>query len=366
MQNLPTVPRALIIGLSLAIDRLLDLAALEPGRSNRYHSRSVSWGGKGLNVARGFTARGGRCTLLTLDPGGCLSRPPSDLPQLDWPPAASGSRLEALEADFPLRQNLKLHVPQADGRLELTELNDAGRAPADAGRLVEELSNYVALLTRSPEERPRVVVCSGSLPAGLPDRLYAELLASAAGSGALTILDARSRPAALALERGRVHIVKPNREELAQFTERDCSDTGKALQAARLLADRSGAWVLASLDVAGAALVLPGAAEAFYASAPGPGAMPGLGAPRRLIGAGDAMTAGLALQAQLASAAGGAVDGAALRERLDPAQLLADALAAAAVTIALPPERDPDPGQIAALRAVIPVERRRIQRDCPS
>ncbi len=359
MQNPPAVPRALIIGLSLAIDRLLDLATLEPGRSNRYHSRSVSWGGKGLNVARGCSARGGRCTLLTLDPGGRVSRPPSDLPPLDWPPAASGSRLRALAADFPLRQNLKLHVPRADGSLELTELNDAGRAPAaaDVVRLVPELTNIVAGRSPDPEERPRVVVCSGSLPVGFPDELYAELLATAAAGGALTILDARSRPAALALERGVVHIVKPNREELAEFTGCDCSDSVKALRAARQLADRSGAWVLASLDAAGAALVLPGSAAAFCASAPGPGAVPGLGAPERLIGAGDAMTASLAFQTQQVLAAGGRAEGRALRDSLDPAELLADALAAAAVTIALPPDRDPDPGLIAALGAVIPVER---------
>ncbi|MDI9470979.1 MAG: PfkB family carbohydrate kinase [Bacillota bacterium] len=351
--------RVLVIGLSLTIDRLLDLKTLELGRSNRYHSRSVSWGGKGLNVVRGLTARGVGCALLTLDPEGRVSVPPADLPHLDWPPADSGSEFCAIPADFPLRQNLKLHVSGTDASLELTELNDAGQAPAEADRIVEELKGFVARSFGGFDlkESPRVMVCSGSLPVGLPDELYADLLETATGNGALTILDARSRPAALALERGVVHIVKPNREELAAFTESDCSDLEGAFRAAWQLAERSGAWVLASLGASGAALILPGSSEVFYAPAPVQGVIPGLGVPQRLIGAGDAMTASLARQAQRACERG-RVDGLALRDSLDPAELLADAIAAATVTISLPPDLDPDPGMIDAVSAKISVERR--------
>ena len=80
----------------------------------------------------------------------------------------------------------------------------------------------------------------GSLPAGTPLSLYRELVAPTPcpmvldfrGDGLLSVLDLKP------------HVVKPNREELAQTVGHPLDDDGDLCRAMQSLNDRGARWVV--------------------------------------------------------------------------------------------------------------------------
>jgi tagatose 6-phosphate kinase len=140
------------------------------------------------------------------------------------------------------------------------------------------------------------VVLSGSLPAGLPDDTYAELITIAAGAGVPALLDT-SGAALLAGASAGPAVVKPNLAELAAAVGRAVSWTGSGdaaavLGAAAELRDRGPAAVIVSLGADG--LLALTSEGAWLAAGP-----PVTGNP---TGAGDAVMAALAHGLELARA----------------------------------------------------------------
>ena len=132
-----------------------------------------------------------------------------------------------------------------------------------------------------------LVVLAGSLPQGIGDGAYADLVAELKNAGTRVVLDASNAPLAAALaapDSALPFCIKPNRHELEDWAGRDLADPRDLVAAARSLHQRGIGLVVVSLGAAGALFV--SAEGAVQAS------LPAVRAPST-VGAGDAMVAGI-------------------------------------------------------------------------
>ncbi|KUI24357.1 1-phosphofructokinase [Mycobacterium sp. IS-1742] len=260
-----------------SVDRTVALPTpLTRGAVQRVTSVTSEPGGKGVNVARALTLAGVEAVAL--------------LPAADGDPIvtalrATGVQFRCVPIAEPVRTNLAITEP--DGTT--TKLNERGATLDAAAR---------DALTRSlvaAAERAAWVVLSGSLPPGLPDDWYAEVVARLAPLPCRVAVDTSEGPlAALAAGFGAAapDVVKPNAEELAGLVGASAEvlesaaaqgDPGPVAAAARQLVDRGVGTVLATLGAAGAVLVDRTGA---WTATPPPIV------PRSTVGAGDSSLAG--------------------------------------------------------------------------
>ena len=260
-----------------SIDRTVTLPTeLVRGAVHRVQSVTTEPGGKGVNVARALTLAG-------LDAVAVL------------PAAAHDPIVAALEScavpfypvpiDGAVRTNLAITEP--DGTT--TKINEPG-AVVDAAAL--------AALTQAITDRAAAaqwVVLSGSLPPGIPDGWYAEVVARLRSYDCKVAVDTSDAPlAALAAGFGDAapDVIKPNSEELASLAGVDArvledaltqGDPEPVVEAAQQLIERGANTVLATLGAAGAVLVN---ATGSWLATPPPIT------PKSTVGAGDSSLAG--------------------------------------------------------------------------
>lgn len=299
-----------------SIDRTVTLPArLVRGAVHRVQSVSTEPGGKGVNVARALTLAG-LDTLAILPAGG---RDPI-LSALQ----SCGVPFYAVPVDGAVRTNLT--ITESDGTT--TKINEPG-AVIDEAALA---ALTAAILDRA--ESARWVVLSGSLPPGMPDSWYADVVARLRPFDCKVAVDTSDAPlAALAAEFGRAapDLIKPNAEELAglagvaaEHLEAALAqgDPDPVVAAARQLIDRGAHTVLATLGPAGAVLVDE---TGSWLATPPPIK------PRSTVGAGDSSLAGY-VRADVAGA--------------QPPQRLQMAVAYGSGAAALPGSALPSPAQI--------------------
>lgn len=299
-----------------SIDRTVTLPArLVRGAVHRVQSVSTEPGGKGVNVARALTLAG-LDTLAILPAGG---RDPI-LSALQ----SCGVPFYAVPVDGAVRTNLT--ITESDGTT--TKINEPG-AVIDEAALA---ALTAAILDRA--ESARWVVLSGSLPPGMPDSWYADVVARLQSFDCKVAVDTSDAPlAALAAGFGRAapDLIKPNAEELAglagvaaEHLEAALAqgDPDPVVAAARQLIDRGAHTVLATLGPAGAVLVDE---TGSWLATPPPIK------PRSTVGAGDSSLAGY-VRADVAGA--------------QPPQRLQMAVAYGSGAAALPGSALPSPAQI--------------------
>lgn len=260
-----------------SIDRTVTVAGeLVRGAVHRVQTVGSEPGGKGVNVARALTLAG----LDTL----------AVLPAADHDPILAGLRAQgiafhAVEVPGAVRTNLTITEP--DGTT--TKINEPGTAltPTEA----EDLAWSV--LQRAAADH--WVVLSGSLPPGLADHWYSDMVAALKAHGCIVAVDTSDAPLralAAGLERAAPDLLKPNSEELADLTGESAEsledavgrgDARPVVLAARRLVDRGVGAVLATLGAAGAVLV---DADGAWMASPPPIT------PRSTVGAGDSSLAG--------------------------------------------------------------------------
>ena len=299
-----------------SIDRTVTLTApLTRGAVHRVSTVTSEPGGKGVNVARALTLAG-------LDAVAVLPAPGND-PLLDALQSAAVP-FQTVAVTDAVRTNLA--ITEHDGTT--TKLNEPGAVldPAAVDLLTEAVIDSA--------ERASWVVLSGSLPPGVSDSWYADLVTHLAPYPCRVAIDTSDRPlAALVASLGRAapDLIKPNAEELAgalgyspQALEAAVAqgDPAPVVTAARELVDRGVRAVLATLGAAGAVLVDE---TGSWMATPGPIVA------RSTVGAGDASLAGY-LRAEV----GGAV----------PPQRLQMAVAYGSAAAALPGSALPTPAQI--------------------
>jgi tagatose 6-phosphate kinase len=189
----------LVLGLTPTVQRTMRFDRFVIGAVNRAKETIVTASGKGVNVARVVTLLGARANLVQIlggEPGQFVAR------ALDRE-GIPHSTLWA-EDDAPTRMCTTLLV--ADGpTTELVE-EAAELSPHDASLLLAAAKN--ALL------EAKALCLSGSLPRGVPETFYADLIREAHALGVPTVVDGQKGPLRAALAE-RPFLAKPNREEAA-------------------------------------------------------------------------------------------------------------------------------------------------------
>jgi 1-phosphofructokinase len=299
-----------------SIDRTVTLATpLTRGAVHRVSSVTTEPGGKGVNVARALTLAG-------LDAVAVLPAPSTD-PLVDAL-QASAVAFRCVPTTEAVRTNLA--ITEHDGTT--TKLNEPGAALDIAA--LEALTQSVI----ASAESASWVVLSGSLPPGVPDSWYADVVAQLAPYPCQVAIDTSEGPLAAlvdSFDRAAPDLIKPNAEELAgvlgfspQALEAAVAqgDPEPVVTAARQLVDRGVRAVLATLGAAGAVLVDE---TGNWMATPPPIV------PRSTVGAGDASLAGY-----VRADVGGAV----------PPERLRMAVAYGSGAAALPGSALPTPAQI--------------------
>jgi 1-phosphofructokinase len=260
-----------------SIDRTVTLATpLTRGAVHRVSSVTTEPGGKGVNVARALSLAGVDAVALL---------PASGADPMVTALQATGVPFRCVPITAPVRTNIA--ITEIDGTT--TKINEPGAVLDEAA---------IDALTRSVignAEHASWVVMSGSLPPGMPDRWYADVVALLAPYGCKVAIDTSDGPLAALVDgfdRAAPDLIKPNAEELAgvigfspQALEAAVTqgDPEPVVSAAQRLVDRGVGAVLATLGAAGAVLVNENGAWL---------ATPPAISPRSTVGAGDASLAG--------------------------------------------------------------------------
>jgi 1-phosphofructokinase family hexose kinase len=264
-----------IAGPNPTIDRMIGVERFDPGFIHRAHHVEARLGGGGVNAARVAVRLGSRPTLVT------------SLPNEDEPRLLEGLRAEGIEIDgvhCDGRTRVATILRESDGRTSV--LHEPGAAldvpgwEAFAKLVVKRLAG------------DRVLLCSGSLPPGVPVDGYARLARAARHEGCRCVVDAAGETLAATID-AREGIVVPNLAEaegLLYGTSAEAVLAGETAERAEEVASgllRLGAHlVVVTAGSAGAAWSQGGrnggsgwaAAQAVEAANP--------------VGAGDAFAAG--------------------------------------------------------------------------
>lgn len=248
-----------------SVDRALEIDALVRGGVVRSRTRRVEPGGKGINVTRALVGIGVEAQAV-VPVGGAEGRQLVDL--LDF----HGIRPRTVPIDGPVRANVSLVEP--DGTV--TKINEPG--PVLRAVEVAELLAVTADLAVGADW----VVSCGSLPAGAPTDLHAQVVVRGRAAGARVAVDTSGRPLLDAVASA-PDLVKPNLDELAEAAGGPMGTLGDAVAAANRLRARGAVAVLASLGADGALLAT--ADGVWHATSP-------VARPVSSVGAGDATLAG--------------------------------------------------------------------------
>lgn len=263
-----------------SVDRTATLTSpLLVGGVNRIADVNDSPGGKGVNVARVMAAGG--------VPAHAVFPATADDPFVAMC-AGAGLTTTVVPSDGAVRVNLTVVDP--DGTT--TKINASGPQLGPA-----ELDHVRSTVGDLARDATWVVLC-GSLPRGVPDDFYAELVTVLRGVGARLAVDTSDAPLAALAARfpgSAPDLVKPNGEELGQLVgvdglelERRAAegDLAPVVDTARTLRAKGVGAALVTLGGAGAVLVDDD--EAWFAEAPAVRV-------RSTVGAGDSSLAGYLL-----------------------------------------------------------------------
>lgn len=267
----------LVCGPNLTLDRTAALDELRPGGVLRTRDVAVTAGGKGVNVVRAATALGTAARLVAFVPGRM------------GPVAAAmlreeGVPLTGVACDGELRSASILR--EDSGRVTVVNEPGPSLSPDDWEAL--EAAVLDALGSAG------VLICSGSVPPGIPGDAYGRLATHARARGVPVVVDAAGPLLGGALASG-ADVVTPNLAEAegllggAAHVERvEVTDRARerAMAAAEALRRRGAVAAVVTAGAAGVAVAQDGAA--IWLDAPAVAVV-------NPIGAGDAFTAGLAV-----------------------------------------------------------------------
>jgi len=262
-----TQTRIATLSLNPAIDQTARVPNFTAGRVNRVEWEQADAGGKGVNVAS-FLADAGLKATATGLLGSANTEPFVELF------ARKGILDRCLRLPGRTRVNVKITDPVLD---QVTDINFPGLSPmpADLVRLIETIDALC--------EDTDWFVLSGSVPAGVPSHVYADLVKRLRGLGKRVVLDTSGAPLAEATSSA-PDIVKPNIDELAELVGRPLSGHTEVIAAARALIQGGVGLVAVSMGADGALFVEGGAVVL---------ATPPTIEVKSTVGAGDAMVAGI-------------------------------------------------------------------------
>ncbi|WP_431862563.1 1-phosphofructokinase [Azospirillum sp.] len=255
------------VTLNAAVDQTLDVPGFTAGAVNRAVAETRTAGGKGINVAA-FLSGGPVPVTAT----GFLGEDNAAVFEALFRRRHITDR--CLRVPGASRVNVKV-VDREGG--SVTDINLPGpqiRAESWHG-LLHALDGLAAA--------NGTVVLAGSVPAGVPETAYADIVPRLRRHSAFVVVDASGAPLRHAVA-ARPDMVKPNAHELSELLGRPLSGRDAVVRAARELSDSGIALVVVSLGADGAVFVEGGRALL---------AVPPKVSVASTVGAGDAMVAGV-------------------------------------------------------------------------
>jgi 1-phosphofructokinase family hexose kinase len=216
----------LIATPNITVDRTIRLSELRPGTVLRPRRAVVTAGGKGINVGRAAAAFGQRARVVGFEP--------------DVDAAALRRLLAAEPLDFvgvPVAGEARVATIYLEDSGRVTVLNEPGPQIADGDwRRYEQ-----AVADELDGGGHQSLVCSGSLPPGVPDDGYGRLVGIGHGAGVRVVVDAARAALAGTLPAG-PDVVTPNLAEaeavlsgrydqsgLAPATHEEVDEAGEAV-----------------------------------------------------------------------------------------------------------------------------------------
>ncbi len=229
-----------VAGFGAAIDKFLEVDSLRLGEVNRARSVRAWPGGKGLHVALTIAALGEPVQLV-----GLVDR--AHAAEFDRFLSERGVASLGIDAGSELRTNLAIR--DAEGRV--TEILEPG--PQLDAAVGERLKSVFAEAARQGS----VAVLSGSLPRGLDESTYHDLIAALTPQGVRCLLDTSGAP----LRRGLVagpYLAKPNCDEAEALLGRSIDGLQAALAALGAIGALGLSRVVLSLGPEGAVALWEG------------------------------------------------------------------------------------------------------------
>jgi 1-phosphofructokinase len=236
---------------------------------NRVVENRIDPAGKGINVAMAYKNLGGDvyCTGFNYDEGG---RHITDL--LD----KSGIRHDFVNVKGKLRTNLKIF--DLSKRI-ITEINESGYPVTE-----DDLSELLKLIIKLKSGVSTFALC-GSVPKGVPNVIYAQIIGMLKNLSIRCVLDAEGELLCKGSQ-AQPFLIKPNLHELESVFGIKLQSTSEIIRAAKKFIDMGVSFVAVSMSENGALLI--DEAHSFYS--------PALSVEvKGTAGAGDSMIAGFCL-----------------------------------------------------------------------
>jgi 1-phosphofructokinase/tagatose 6-phosphate kinase len=201
------------VTLNAAVDKTLAVPNFRIGRRHRAVEQTSMAGGKGVNVARALKTLGQPVIATGVAGGPTGTRIIEQLTE------------EAILNDFVrIREESRTSTAVIDDTTgEQTEINERGPAVSQAE--LELFTDKLLYLAKGAA----VCVFAGSLPRGVPDSFYADMVAEMRQMGVTTVLDAEGEPLRLAT-RAEPTMVSPNELEAEELVGHEFSDDDDRLR----------------------------------------------------------------------------------------------------------------------------------------
>jgi 1-phosphofructokinase family hexose kinase len=255
------------VTLNAALDHSLECPGFRAGTVNRVTAHRADPGGKGINVAA-FLAD----WVRPITAAGFLGRDNTRPFEALFRDKGIEDRCRRVAGET--RMNFKV-LDRASGQVTDINLPGARVGDEDWAALKQELEALAG--------SRRWFVLSGSLPAGLHEGAYAELVRLLRRAGRFVALDASGPPMRLGVAEG-PDLIKPNIHELEELVGRKLPGRREVLEAARGLMAQGVGRVVVSLGAEGALLVER--ERTLFAKPPPTDVV-------STVGAGDAMVSGV-------------------------------------------------------------------------
>jgi 6-phosphofructokinase 2 len=263
------VMNIITLTFSPCIDKTSTVPDLIPEKKLKCRNLHLDAGGGGINVARAIKKLGGIARAV-YPSGGCTGKLFDILlSQENVPSRIVPSRSETRENFIVVEESSGEQYRFGTPGASLTEY---------------EWRECLEMVSR--EDDVDFIVCSGSLPPGVPTEVFSHLTSIAAKKNAKLIVDTSGEALAHAINEG-VFLAKPNLNELVALTGKPVAGSDQIIDAARfILREKKCEVVVVSMGSAGAILVTQDMAEKIPA--------PKIEM-KSTVGAGDSMVAGIVI-----------------------------------------------------------------------
>ena len=258
----------LCVNLNAAIDKTIVVNTFELGEIHRPEAVKSLAGGKGCNVARALQQFGEEPVVTGWIGGTAGQFIENGLQQ-------EGIKTDFVYTDFESRTCTSILDSNNQMMTEIYEKGD----PVPAAKVNEMLRRFGEIVGRYT-----AVTLSGSIPPGVPQDIYAQLITLAHEAGVPAFLDS-SKEALLQGVAAKPFLIKPNETEVAILAGRELDTFANYAAAAAAISTRYETIVILSLGKEGA--IAAQGKEVVHVQNP-------LVTAKSAVGSGDCMLAGLA------------------------------------------------------------------------